>query len=63
MSQGELAQALGTQRPVVSRWLHGDQKPSRRFARQLETLCGISQDDWDSRPKRKFGLQITKGAK
>lgn len=58
-SQGDLARDLGTNSSVVNRWLHGDQKPSRPFAKVLEERYGIDQGDWDTAPRRPFVLQPT----
>lgn len=58
-SQGDLAERLETSPSVVNRWLHGDQKPSRRFAKRIELHCGVGQDDWDELPRRSFELQRT----
>lgn len=55
-SQGDLAAALGTTSSVVNRWLHGDQKPSRRFARGIQEICNVDRDLWDEEPKRPFEL-------
>jgi transcriptional regulator with XRE-family HTH domain len=58
-SQGDLADRLGTKSSVVNRWLHGDQKPNRRFAKAIELHCGVGQDEWDEEPRKPFALQPT----
>ncbi len=58
-SQGDLADRLGTTSSVVNRWLHGDQKPGRRFAKAIELHCGVSQDSWDEEPRKPFELKQT----
>lgn len=58
-SQGDLARELETTSSVVNRWLHGDQKPSRRFAKAIEDRWGVRQSDWDASPRRPFSLATT----
>jgi transcriptional regulator with XRE-family HTH domain len=62
-SQGDLARELDTTSSVVNRWLHGDQKPSRRFSKAIEQRWGVSQNDWDVAPRKPFELQSTDEAK
>jgi transcriptional regulator with XRE-family HTH domain len=58
-TQGDLAKCLGTKSSVVNRWLHGDQKPGRRFAKAIELHCGVEQGDWDKALRKPFRLQQT----
>jgi len=58
-SQGDLADRLGTKSSVVNRWLHGDQKPNRKFAQAIALHCGVAVDAWDEEPRKPFELQPT----
>lgn len=58
-SQGTLARELSTNSSVVNRWLHGDQKPSRPFAKAIEDLVGLDQSLWDTPLRRPFVLEPT----
>jgi hypothetical protein len=42
-----LAKSLGCDNAVFWRWINGDQLPSYRSRKKLETSLGISMDSWD----------------
>lgn len=58
-SQGDLATALGTTTSLVNRWLHGDRRPGRRFAREIERVMGVPVDAWDAPVPPTFELRPT----
>jgi transcriptional regulator with XRE-family HTH domain len=58
-SQNELARRLGVDSGVVSRWLHGDKRPSLRFAIQLEAFCGVAASAWHKPLPKTFTLKPT----
>lgn len=64
-SQGDLARELRERGhakatpSLVNRWLHGDQKPGRPYARTLDEAWGVGQNLWDEPLRRPFVLQVT----
>lgn len=55
-NQSTLAEALGADPGLVSRWLYGDRVPGLVWALELERLYGIDPSLWKSKPKRGFVL-------
>lgn len=52
--KAELADGMGVDRGMVTRWVSGEQKPGTKYRLELKTRYGIDISSWDRDvPRRK----------
>ncbi len=56
VSQAELRRELDISHGLVGRWLRGERVPHGRNRRALEKRFGISLDDWERKPTKRFSM-------